>query len=101
MNFLNLTDTSMSLDAVKLELARYCSTPWNQVGNIELLPLVLLTLPADAITPSTDKAAAPWSEGQVPGSLLLLWHLHHHLADRRIQLQLRELLQHTVHQEGG
>lgn len=34
MNFLNLTDTSMSLDAVKLELARYCSTPWNQVGHI-------------------------------------------------------------------
>eukprot|EP00066_Takifugu_rubripes_P010743 XP_003978811.1 PREDICTED: ectonucleoside triphosphate diphosphohydrolase 1-like [Takifugu rubripes] len=31
MNFLNLTDTSMSLDAVKLELARYCSTPWDQI----------------------------------------------------------------------
>lgn len=35
MNFLNLTDTSMPLEAVKLELARYCSTPWNQVGHIQ------------------------------------------------------------------
>lgn len=33
MDFLNLTDTSMPLDAVKQELARYCSTPWNQVGH--------------------------------------------------------------------
>lgn len=33
MNFLNLTDTSMPLEAVKQELARYCSTPWSQVGH--------------------------------------------------------------------
>lgn len=32
MDFLNLTDTSMSLEAVKQEVARYCSTPWDQVG---------------------------------------------------------------------
>lgn len=33
MNFLNLTDTSLPLETVKQELARYCSTPWNQVGR--------------------------------------------------------------------
>lgn len=33
MKFLNLTDTSRPLEEVKQELARYCSTPWNQVGR--------------------------------------------------------------------
>lgn len=32
MNFLNLTDTSIPLEAVKQQLAHYCSTPWDQVG---------------------------------------------------------------------
>lgn len=34
MNFLNLTDTSMPLEAVRAALARYCSTPWSQVSHI-------------------------------------------------------------------
>lgn len=33
MNFLNLTNTSTPLEAVKQELVRYCSTPWTQVGH--------------------------------------------------------------------
>ncbi|XP_038591474.1 ectonucleoside triphosphate diphosphohydrolase 1 isoform X1 [Micropterus salmoides] len=31
MNFLNLTDTSISLEKVKETLTRYCATPWNQI----------------------------------------------------------------------
>uniref|UniRef100_A0A3Q3X7J5 Ectonucleoside triphosphate diphosphohydrolase 1 n=1 Tax=Mola mola TaxID=94237 RepID=A0A3Q3X7J5_MOLML len=31
MSFLNLTDTTMPLEAVKAKLAHYCSTPWNQI----------------------------------------------------------------------
>ena len=33
MNFLNLTDTSMSLEAVKEKLMSYCATPWSKVGE--------------------------------------------------------------------
>ncbi|XP_044034637.1 ectonucleoside triphosphate diphosphohydrolase 1 isoform X2 [Siniperca chuatsi] len=31
MNFLNLTNTSIPLEAVKEKLTRYCATPWNQI----------------------------------------------------------------------
>ncbi|XP_073345231.1 ectonucleoside triphosphate diphosphohydrolase 1 [Pagrus major] len=31
MNFLNLTDTSIPLDAVRDKLKSFCSTPWNQI----------------------------------------------------------------------
>ena len=36
MNFLNLTDTSVPLDTVKNAMARYCATPWDQVGTFVL-----------------------------------------------------------------
>lgn len=42
MNFLNLTNTSWPLDSVKKELARFCSTPWNQVGRSYLPSLPYL-----------------------------------------------------------
>lgn len=35
MDFLNLTDTSLPLETVKRELARYCSNSWDQVGHAE------------------------------------------------------------------
>ncbi|XP_069016462.1 ectonucleoside triphosphate diphosphohydrolase 1 isoform X2 [Embiotoca jacksoni] len=31
MNFLNLTDTSIPLEAVKEKLMNYCATPWNKI----------------------------------------------------------------------
>ncbi|KAM7381435.1 hypothetical protein PAMA_012325 [Pampus argenteus] len=31
MNFLNLTDTSISLDSVREKLTTYCATPWEQI----------------------------------------------------------------------
>lgn len=31
MNFLNLTDTSIPLEAVREKLGHYCATPWNQL----------------------------------------------------------------------
>ncbi|XP_075889616.1 ectonucleoside triphosphate diphosphohydrolase 1 isoform X2 [Nelusetta ayraudi] len=31
MNFLNLTDTSVPLETVKQRLAKFCSTPWDQI----------------------------------------------------------------------
>lgn len=46
MNFLNLTDTSVPLDTVKQELAKFCSTPWDQVGPQFFFHLIwILTTP--------------------------------------------------------
>ncbi|XP_072230191.1 ectonucleoside triphosphate diphosphohydrolase 1 [Leuresthes tenuis] len=33
MNFLNLTDTSMSLEALKEKLTSYCATPWSKISQ--------------------------------------------------------------------
>lgn len=60
----------------------------------------LPTLYIDDITAWIDKAAASRGKSEVSGWLLFLWNVHPHLADRRIQLHLRELLQHKFYQKG-
>lgn len=37
MHFLNLTDTSIPLETVKRNLARYCETPWDRSGSASLM----------------------------------------------------------------
>lgn len=54
----------------------------------------------DDITVRTDNAAASRRKVEVSGRVLFLWHIHLHPANRRIQLHLRELLQHKIYQKG-
>lgn len=50
--------------------------------------------------PWTDKETTSRDQIKISVWVLLLWHIHPHPADGRIQLHLRELLQNKIHQEG-
>lgn len=49
---------------------------------------------------TADKTTVSWCKSKVPGWVLFFWNIHPHPADRWIQLHLKELLQHKIHQEG-